>query len=115
MSIVPTTDERLVIHPYSLFGTMIPFNKDAPVPSKNSASLLSNPMYNLKLTRSVVPVPDRQFSMRRSMATNLTELIDLNMKVNIIVVCSLMLCCFYSHSLAMFPDDCLSGQCCGSS
>ena len=30
VSIVPTTDERLVIHPHPLFGTMIYFNKDAP-------------------------------------------------------------------------------------
>ena len=97
VSIVPATDEILVIHPHPLFETMIPFNKDAHVPSKTSASLLSNPMYNLKLARSIVPVPDCQFAMRRSMATNLTELIDLNMKVNIIAMCSLMLCCFYSH------------------
>ena len=72
VSTVPATDERLVIHPHSLFETMIPFNKYALVPIKTNASLLSNPMYNLKLACSVVPVPDHQFAMRMSMATNLT-------------------------------------------
>ena len=88
VSIVLATNERLLIHPHLLFEIMIPFNKDAPVPSKTSVSLLSNLMYNLKLARSVVPVPKRQFSVRRNMATNLTELIDLNMKINIATVCS---------------------------
>ena len=41
--------ERLVVHSHPLFGLMVPFNKNAPFPSKNSASLLGNPMYNLKL------------------------------------------------------------------
>ena len=67
------------------------------MPSKTSDTLLSNPMYNLKLVRSVVPVPNRQFVMRRSMTTNLIELIDMNLKVNIIVVCSLMFIYFYSN------------------
>ena len=44
------TDARLVIHPHPLFGSMVLFNKDAPFSSKTSASLLSNPMYNLKLS-----------------------------------------------------------------
>ena len=97
VSTVPAIDERLVIHPHPLFRIMIPFNKGALVPSKTNASLLSNPMYNLKLTRSIILVPDRQFAMRRSMATNLTELIDLNMKVNITAVCSWMLNYFCSN------------------
>ena len=86
VSTTPTTDERLVIHPYLLFGIMIPFNKDAPLPSTTSATLLNNPLYNLKLTHSVVSVPDRQFVMRMNMANSQTELIDLNLKVNIIIV-----------------------------
>ena len=115
VSAVPTTDERLVIHPHPLFGTMIPFSKDARLPSKTNASLLSNLMYNLKFACSIIPVPDRQFIIRRNMAINLTELIDLNMKVNIIIVCSLMLICFHSNFLAVFSNDCLSGWCCRSS
>ena len=59
VSTVPATDERLVIHPHPLLRTMIPFNKDAHFPSKTNASLLINPIYNLKLAHSVVPVPDR--------------------------------------------------------
>ena len=53
------SDARLVIHPYPFFGPNIPFKRDAPFSSGNSASLLNNPMYNIKLAHSVVPVPDR--------------------------------------------------------
>ena len=87
VSTTPTIDERLVIHPHSLFEIMIPFNNDAPLPSTISATLLNNPLYNLKLVRSVVPIPDRQFMMRKNMVNSLNELIDLNLKVNIIIVC----------------------------
>ena len=75
--------ERLVVHAQPLFGPMVPFNKNAHFPSKNSASLLGNPMYNLKLARSIVLVPDRQYVMKNNMASNLSELIDLNLKVKV--------------------------------
>ena len=94
---------------------MISFVKDAPLSSKTSASLLSNLMYNLKLAHSVVLVPVRQFVIRRNMASNMIELINLNMRVNVIVMCSLMLSYFYSDCLIMFSDDCPSGGCCRSS
>ena len=83
-------DMRLLIHPHPFFGLNISFKKDAPFPSSSSASFLNNLMYNLKLARSIVPVPDRQFIMKRNMATNLSDFIDLSMKVNIVMVCSLM-------------------------
>ena len=86
--------ERLVVHPRPLFEPMVPFNKNAFFPSKNSTSLLGNPKYNLKLARLVFPVPDRQYVMKNNMATNLSELIDLNLKVKIVVVCWLSSCCF---------------------
>ena len=79
--VTEVTGERLVVHPHPLFGEMVPYKKDAMFPSKSSATLLNNPMYSLKLARSVVPVPDHQFALRRNMATNLTDLIDLSMKV----------------------------------
>ena len=82
ISTAEVTSEKLMIHPHSLFVPMIPFNKDAPFLSKTSASLLSNPMYSLKLARSVVLVPDRQFVMKRNMATNLSEMIDLSLRVS---------------------------------
>ena len=91
------TNERLVIHPHPLFGTMIPFNKDAHFLSKTNASLLSNPMYNLKLAQSIVPVPDCQFVMKRNMAINLSKMIDLNLRVSVVVVYPLMLGCFDSN------------------
>ena len=81
VSVTEVTDSRLVIHPHPLFGEMVPYKKDAMFPSKSSATLLNNPMYSLKLVRSVVPVPDRQFTLKRNMATNLIDLIDLSMKV----------------------------------
>ena len=59
VSIAPTTDERLVIYPHPLFEIMIPFNKDDALPSNTSATFLNNPIYNIKLVRSVVPIPDR--------------------------------------------------------
>ena len=61
-------DSRLVIHPHSLFGDMIPYKKYASFPSGNSATLLNNPLYCLKLARLVVPVPDHQFILKRNMA-----------------------------------------------
>ena len=104
------SDARLVIHTHSLFGPMIAFKKDAPFPSCSSASLLNNPMYNLKLAHSVNPLSNRQFIMKRNMGTNLSDLIDLSMKVNIVMVCSLMfernpfegqhcnsICCLFSR------------------
>ena len=84
-------DSRLVIHPHPLFGPHVPYKKDAPYPSTGTATLLNNPLYNLKLARSVVPVPDRQYVLKRNMSDNLSELIDLNMKVLIIVTCLLLL------------------------
>ena len=81
VSVTEVTDSRLVIHPYPLFGEMVPYKKDAPFPSKGSATLLNKPMYTLKLARSVIPVPDHQFALRRNMATNFSDLIDLSIKV----------------------------------
>ena len=49
VSIAEVSAKRLVVHPHPLFGPMIHFNKNATFSSKNSASLLGNPMYNLKL------------------------------------------------------------------
>ena len=79
---IEVSDDRLVIHPHPLFGPMIPFNKNAPFPSKIDVSLLSNPMYSLKLTCSVVFVPNCQFVMKRNMATNLFEMNYLSLRVN---------------------------------
>ena len=84
ISVTEITDSRLVIHPHPLFEEMVPYKKDAPFPSQGSATLLNNPLYSLKLARSVVPVPDRQFVLRRNMAANLSDLIDLSMKVIIV-------------------------------
>ena len=81
ISVSEVTGERLVVHPHPLFGEMVLYKKYTPFPSKCSATLLNNPMYSLKLARSVVPVPDRQFALRRNMATNLSDLIDLSMNV----------------------------------
>ena len=99
VAMVPVTmeevpDTRLVIHPYPLFGPHIPYKKDAPYPSTGTTTLLNNPLYNLKLARSVVPVLDRQYILKRNMSGNLSILIYLSMKVIIIVTCLLMLGCF---------------------
>ena len=96
VAMVPVTmeevpDTRLVIHPHPLFGSHVPYKKEAPYPSTGTATLLNNPLYNLKLARSVVPVPDRQYVLKRTMSGNLSELIDLNMKVLVIVTYLLML------------------------
>ena len=96
VAMVPVTmaevpDTRLVIHPHPLFRPHVPYKKDAPYPSTGTAILLNNPMYGLKLARSVVSVLDRQYVLKRNMSGNLSELIDLNMKVLIIVTCFLML------------------------
>ena len=84
-------DSRLVIHPHPLFGPHVPYKKEISYPSTGTATLLNNPLYNLKLARSVVPVLDRQYVLKRTMSGNLSELIDLNMKVLIIVTCLLIL------------------------
>ena len=84
ISVTEVTGEKLVVHPHPLFGEMVPFKKDAPFPSQGNASLLNNPMYALKLARSVVPVPDRQYVLRRKMATVFSDMIDLSMKVIIV-------------------------------
>ena len=81
ISMAKVTDSRLVIHPHPLFEDMIPYKKDAPFPSGSCATLLNNPLYCLKLARLVVPVLDRQFILKRNMSTNLSNLIDLSMKV----------------------------------
>ena len=44
--VVEVSVERLVVHPHPLLGSMVLFNKNAPFSSKNSASLLDNPMCN---------------------------------------------------------------------
>ena len=67
---------------------MIPFNKDVSLLSGLNAMMLNNYQYNLKLVRSIVLVPDRQFMMRRGMVNGLNELIDLNLKVNVMIVYS---------------------------
>ena len=100
-----------MIHPHLLFRPIILFNKDAPFSSKTSASLLSNPMYSLKLARSVVFVLDRQFVMKRNMATNLSKMIDMILRVSVVVVCPLMLGIFDSDSSFVFLDDYLSCWC----
>ena len=84
ISVIEITDSRLVIHPHPLFGEMVSFKRDAPFPSQGSASLLNNPLYALKLARSVLPIPDQQFVLKRSMAAVFSDLIDLNMKVIIV-------------------------------
>ena len=106
----PKTDERMVIHPQPLFGTMIPFNKDACIPSSSTATLLSNPMYNLKLARSTILVPNRQFVMRRNMVNCLIELIDLNFKVNIIFCVFSEVLIILTLTFAIVADDCLPGR-----
>ena len=83
VTVTEVTDSQLVIHQHPLFGEMIPFKKDAPFPSRETASLLNNPLYALKLARSVVPVPDRQYVVRRNMAGLFSDMIDLSMKVSI--------------------------------
>ena len=89
VSVSEVSDSRLVIHPHPFFGPHIPFKRDIPFSSGSSASLLNNPMYNIKLAHSVIPVLDRQFIMKRSMSTNLSDLINLSLKVNIMMVYSL--------------------------
>ena len=84
VSVTKVTDSRLVIHPHPLFGEMVSFKKDAPFPSQGTASLLNNPLYALKLARSVVPVPDQQYVLRRNMATVFSDMIDLSIKVIIV-------------------------------
>ena len=59
VSVSEVTSEKLVIHQHPLFGEMISFKKDAPLPRQGTASLLNNQLYALKLASSVVPVPDR--------------------------------------------------------
>ena len=65
---------------------MIPFNKDVSLLSGLNAMMLNNYQYNLKLVRSIVLVPDRQFMMRRGMVNGLNELIDLNLRVSVMIV-----------------------------
>ena len=76
-----TTNLGLVIHKHSLFGTMIPFNLIALLPDQSSATMLNNFYYNLKLARSIVPILDRQFVIRKGMVNNLNKLLDMNLKV----------------------------------
>ena len=82
VSVSEVTDSRLVIHPHRLFGEMVLFKKDAPFSSK--VTLLNNPLYALKLARSVVLILDRQYVLRRNMATVFSDMIDLSMKVIIV-------------------------------
>ena len=82
--VIEVTDSRLVIHLHPLFGEMVFYKKDAPFSSQSSATLLNNPLYSLKLAHLVVSVLNRQFVLRRNMAANLSDLIDLSMKVIIV-------------------------------
>ena len=84
ISVTEITGERLVVHPHPLFEEMVAFKRDAPFPSQGTASLLNNPLYALKVASSVVPVPDRQFMLKRNMADVFLDLIDLSMKVIIV-------------------------------
>ena len=84
VSVSEVTASRLVIHPHPLFGEMVPFKKNALFSSKGTATLLNSPLYALKLARSMVPVPDRQYVLRRNMATVFSDMIDLSMKVIIV-------------------------------
>ena len=84
VSVTKVTDSRLVIHPHPLFGEMVPYKKDASFPSQRNASLLNNPLYTLKLARSMVFVPDRQFVLKKNMAAVFSNLIDLSIKVIIV-------------------------------
>ncbi|XWS43244.1 hypothetical protein CRYUN_Cryun16bG0086200 [Craigia yunnanensis] len=60
--------------------TLIPLNKEASFPSSNSATMLNNPQYNLKLARFVVPVPNHQYILRRGMYTNLNDVANAALK-----------------------------------
>ena len=82
--VTEVTGEKLVVHPHPLFGEMVPFKSDAPFLRQGTASLLNSPLYALKLARSVVSVPDRQYVLRRNMATVFSDMIDLSMKVIIV-------------------------------
>ena len=84
VSVTEVTGEKLVVHSHPLFGEMVPFKKDAPFSSQRTASLLNNPLYALKLARSVVSVLDWQYVLRRNMATIFSDMIDLSMKVIIV-------------------------------
>ena len=90
VTVSEVTGEKLVVHSYPLFGEMIPFKKDAAYPSQGSATLFNNPLYSLKLARSVVPVPDRQYILRRNVATVFSDMIDLSMKVILVFVTSML-------------------------
>ena len=84
VTVSEVTGEKLVVHSHPLFGEMVSFKKDALFPSQGIASLLNNPLYALKLACSVVPVPDRQYVLKRNMATVFSDMIDLSMKVIIV-------------------------------
>ena len=76
--------------------------------SKTKASFLNNPMYSLKLARSVVPVPNRQFVMKKNMATNLSKIINMSLRVSFCSRLLLILGISYSDSGFVFLDDRLS-------
>ena len=84
VSVTEVTGEKLLVHSHLLFGEMVPLKQDAPFPSQGTASLLNNPLYALKLAHSVVHVLDRQYVLRRNMATVFSNMIDLSMKVIIV-------------------------------
>lgn len=56
---VPRPDAKIIVYKAHLFRMQIPYNKNAPFPSITSATMLNNYQYNLKLTRSVVPILDQ--------------------------------------------------------
>ena len=84
VSVTEVTSEKLVVYPHPLFGEMVPFKSDAPFPRQGTASLLNSPLYALKLARSVVPVSNRLYVLRRNMATIFSDMINLSMKVIIV-------------------------------
>ena len=85
VTVSEVTGEKLVVHSHPLFGEMVLFKKDTPFPSQGTASLLNNPLYALKLARSMVPVPNRQYVLRRNVATVFSDMIDLSMKVILVL------------------------------
>ena len=76
---------------------MIPFNPNAPLLDQLSATMLNNFDYNLKLTRSIVPILDRQFMIKRGMVNNLNKLLDMNLKVCLLIV--LIFSCHFASIL----------------
>ena len=60
--------------------------------------MLNNYQYNLKVGRLIVLVPNQQYMMRRNIDKNLSQLIDMNLKV------SLYLYFYFLSNLDICPD-----------